>query len=264
MSPTQRSTWPSADLWKRIAAGGIADETECPVCGCPAAGHYRDQAAKVLFCPDPKEAEKLKVMLKRAKAPNPDVTTRDKVGLNTAEWADEGRREAAAEIERLKAVYPDFEELRPYINRIVSTVPNVSLETAIVKARELLARNQLRENEAAIARQEFERRRRAEQEQYERVRRAPRQFIEEGGELPRSLPGRFGAPVIPKPPVYPLDGEDGDEPAAASPSPAKPAAYPSWESQLYRPYRGEEPKPAAPKERQAGEVTKRAYFFDEE
>lgn len=222
-----RSTWPSADLWKRIAAGGIADETICPVCGCPAAGHYRDAVAKVLFCPDPKDAAKLKVMLSRAKAPNPNVAPRERLGLDTTSWAESGRAEAAAEIERLKSVYPDFEELRPYINRIVTTSPDISLETAILKARELLARNQMRENDAAIYQQraalEAEKRRREQAGRVEADRRygAPRWdpsgfngsgFNAEGGELPRAT-----RPAAPDPP-----------------------------------------------KRQTGEITKRQYVFDEE
>ncbi len=143
---TNRSTWPSSDLWKRLATGALADDAACPACGCPAATHQRDVVAGAYFCPiqvdgpsdyalPEVEAQRTKLwqMLKRAPlVPNAMVAA-------APVFMEAMRKRAAKELAMISRQNPDFDDLRPILSRIVAQEPTIDLLAALERARALMA-----------------------------------------------------------------------------------------------------------------------------
>lgn len=138
------STWPSADLWTRLANGTIADETPCPACRCPFATHYRDAKGGVLLCPPGGDPVKLAEMVKRAprvpatisdaRPPTPAFGTSFDRGwlANIAGVTPEEILIALRQNSDLQTLYPDI--MRIYAS-VAYAEPPMTLERAIPMAR---------------------------------------------------------------------------------------------------------------------------------
>jgi hypothetical protein len=139
MATTQRASWPSADLWKRVQNNTLAEDSPCPACELPAVVHFRDQSIGALFCPEansPEEKAKLWAMVRstekykgiiastRAGGPSP---------VTLASLQDATR----AEVDRTRERNPDYDMLRPWVIQILARSPEIALQDAVDQARQL-------------------------------------------------------------------------------------------------------------------------------
>ena len=138
-----RSSWPSGDLWRRLAAGTLGENAECPACRCPAATHLRDPIAAQFYCPmQPEELarpggeQQRRKLWDMAKKTGAGMDPRSAAMMN-GQFLEAMRGRAALEIETLKSQYPDFDDLRPIIVRIIGQYPNIDVDEAVSKAREI-------------------------------------------------------------------------------------------------------------------------------
>lgn len=140
--PQIRPSWPSGDLWRRLAKDDIRDETPCPACRCPAATHFKDTAVGVWFCPEvPNEEARVKLwaMLKRSPGiPDPrrflgssSEALRVVVTAAVAEFE--------AQLQQLAEDDPNYNELRPILLRVMARSPLRTLSENLTEARTLLA-----------------------------------------------------------------------------------------------------------------------------
>lgn len=140
--PQIRPSWPSGDLWRRLATDDIRDETPCPACRCPAATHFKDTAVGVWFCPEvPNEEARVKLwaMLKRSPGiPDP----RRFLGSSSEALrvvASAAVAEFEAQLEQLQNDDPNFAELKPILLRVMARSPLRTLSENLTEARTLLA-----------------------------------------------------------------------------------------------------------------------------
>ena len=145
-----RPSWPSTDLWKRLATGQIADDTPCPNCECPAITHQRDANVGALFCPvanTKDDKAKLWAMVRMTDKYQNYEVPKDDGGFG---WMRSKTRlpfpvqgiDAAdletfnKEVDQAKELYPDFNELRPWLIPLVSQNPDVGLLELCVIAKD--------------------------------------------------------------------------------------------------------------------------------
>lgn len=153
MTKTPLSTWPSGDLWERMAEKTLLDDTPCPVCQCPAGAHRRDVDMGAFLCPPGGDPVKLMEMVRRA----PPVPNAARLATEPAFEARRQMRAAmAAEIEQRIAVNPQLRDYADEIRRIGSQYPGMAMDDVIRTARQRFVvqeetKRQLARNEERLA-----------------------------------------------------------------------------------------------------------------